>query len=112
MNASSLTLRLKTQDELPYEWRYSPWVLNVRDECIRDIAVAIMHQAIIDAGKIREGKPLERAEYAIDTREDDRLDFLDWLESIHFVRVCDSINDGKDMWGTDSMRRKVQEILG
>lgn len=110
MNATLSPHQIQTI-ELPYEWRHSPWVLNVPDSCVRDMAVAIMHQAICDAQILGKGKTFYEDKYEPVESEDDRDNIVEWIYSPQFERLCDSINEGKNYWTLQSMRYKLEDLL-
>jgi hypothetical protein len=124
MNACLTDTATITTVELPYQWRFSPWVLNVKEECVRDLAVAIMHQAILDARLLGSRKSLatnvrwvDGVAHKANTEEEAAIikeetdDFLDWANSKQFTIICDSINAGKDCWTVESMRAKLGGLL-
>lgn len=100
-----------TSIELPYDWRHSPWVLNVPNDCIKDLAVAVMHQAILDAKAIgkqksfSKRKPISNGHFPV--MKENREDFLDWIFSPQFELIADVI----DGWDLRLMRRKLEDVL-
>lgn len=120
MNASIVAISTITTIEMPYQWRSSPWLLNVQDDCVKDIAVEIMRQAILDAQEIGKGEgfgikrkriPSKKGNVVprrnLNVVEQEKRAFLDWLYSPHFKRVVEVIGG----WSEKTCRDKLEALL-